>query len=193
MQLTCAIWVRSAKCDSTLECHVSAVFSKMSLTKLSHACKVLPKITVRMKLRQSIWVQLGLLSALVTATGAASKPTECCIPSLVYTKRYWSKQSCVAGDLLELPHSAPSLVQPYSTIRTLSSDSSTDDGEDDPECHHWFDIDTDELVTMVKRSEEEEGYMLLIDVREPEELDQTGEIPGSINIPCMLCFFSYST
>ena len=28
---------------------------------------------------------------------------------------------------------------------------------------------------------------LLIDVREPEELRQTGEIPTAINIPCKFC------
>ena len=164
------------------------MLSKISFTRLSLACKVLPEITMKTRLRQSLCIQLGLLSALVTAAGAGSKPTECCTPSLVYAKRYWSQQSCIAGDLLELPHSAPSRAQPHYMIRTLSSDSEERGEGEEPDCHHWFDIDTDELVAMVRQSEDKERHMLLVDVREPEELQETGEIPGSINIPCMMCF-----
>lgn len=32
---------------------------------------------------------------------------------------------------------------------------------------------------------------LLIDVRDPNELKETGQIPTSINIPCRYCFYIY--
>lgn len=44
---------------------------------------------------------------------------------------------------------------------------------------HWSEIDTPEFVQLV-----EEGQIQLFDVREPAELEETGRIPGSVNIPC---------
>ena len=43
----------------------------------------------------------------------------------------------------------------------------------------WTDIDTDQLVAMLK-----EGNIQLIDVRELEELEEHGRIPQSIHVPC---------
>ncbi len=43
---------------------------------------------------------------------------------------------------------------------------------------HWSEIETPEFVQLV-----EGGKMQLFDVREPEELVETGKIPGSVNIP----------
>ena len=44
----------------------------------------------------------------------------------------------------------------------------------------WFDVDTDELVELLAS-----GDIQLFDVREPEELVETGQIPGAINLPRM--------
>ena len=47
-----------------------------------------------------------------------------------------------------------------------------------------YDIDTKEYVSLVASYlEEEAANMILIDVREPEELVESGQIPGTINIP----------
>jgi len=53
----------------------------------------------------------------------------------------------------------------------------TDGGEE------FYDVDTDELVSMM------ESGVTLIDVRQPEELLQTGIIPGSMNISCNKCSY----
>lgn len=48
---------------------------------------------------------------------------------------------------------------------------------------------TEGIVTYedVKRvSENNKGDILLIDVREPQELVETGTIPNSVNIPCKM-------
>lgn len=39
-----------------------------------------------------------------------------------------------------------------------------------------------------KVSEQPGDQILLIDVREPQELNKTGNLPNSINIPCMYIF-----
>ncbi len=47
----------------------------------------------------------------------------------------------------------------------------------------WRDIDTAEFVRIVQISYQEGSDRLIVDVREPEELEESGIIPGSINIP----------
>ena len=45
---------------------------------------------------------------------------------------------------------------------------------------------SDEVTFDYVKSLENDKNVLLIDVREPSELEKTGRIPGSINIPCEL-------
>ena len=48
----------------------------------------------------------------------------------------------------------------------------------------WYDVDTPEFVELVAKHQEGRGGDLqMIDVREPEELEESGKIPGTINIP----------
>ena len=44
----------------------------------------------------------------------------------------------------------------------------------------WFNVNTDKLVELLAS-----GDIQLFDVREPEELVQTGQIPGAVNLPRM--------
>ncbi len=43
---------------------------------------------------------------------------------------------------------------------------------------HWSEIDTPEFVQLV-----DSGQIQLFDVREPAELEETGRIPGAVNVP----------
>ena len=45
----------------------------------------------------------------------------------------------------------------------------------------WTDVDTPELLQLLAS-----GDIQLFDVREPEELEETGIIPGAVNLPRML-------
>lgn len=56
----------------------------------------------------------------------------------------------------------------------------SDEGEDE---RSWRDIDTAEFVQIVHESSKKETNILIVDVREPEELVESGLIPGSVNIP----------
>jgi rhodanese-related sulfurtransferase len=60
----------------------------------------------------------------------------------------------------------------------LTSGYSSGSDEEEEACLQWYDIDTQEFVQLV------EGEKLqLFDVREPEELEETGIIPGAVNLP----------
>ncbi len=49
---------------------------------------------------------------------------------------------------------------------------------------NWFDVDTAEYVGLVADfMEGKRPDVILIDVREPEELAESGQVPGAINIP----------
>lgn len=110
-----------------------------------------------------------------------SPSAACCYPA-TYSNlaTHWTRQSCLASDLLELHHTAkytgrPARPPPPPTRPLTSGYSSSDEEE---ECLQWYDIDTREFVELV------EGEKLqLFDVREPEELEETGIIPGAINLP----------
>ena len=111
-----------------------------------------------------------------------SPSAECCYPATYSSlASHWTRQSCLASDLLELHHTAKYTgrrvpVPPPAPIRPLTSGSSSD--EEEEACLQWYDIDTHEFVELV------EGEKLqLFDVREPEELEETGIIPGAINLP----------
>lgn len=48
----------------------------------------------------------------------------------------------------------------------------------------WYDIDTQEFVKIVADHQEgKTAALLLVDVREPEELEESGKVPGTVNIP----------
>ena len=51
----------------------------------------------------------------------------------------------------------------------------------------WTDVDTPELLQLLAS-----GDIQLFDVREPEELEETGTIPGAVNLPRMLLTCSVS-
>ena len=118
-----------------------------------------------------------------TATlSLTTPPPGCCvITPLVYSRRYWAHQTCLAGDLIELPYMGHLIGRAHVTppARFLATDSGREE-----DCHQWYDIDTLDFVEMVKKSQAGAEHLQLFDVREPEELQETGEIPGSINIPC---------
>ena len=64
------------------------------------------------------------------------------------------------------------------TWRTyLSTNVGGDDGD------NWYDMDTPEFVQIVKEHQAGGGNSLIVDVREPQELVESGQIPGTINIP----------
>ena len=114
-------------------------------------------------------------------------PPGCCVfTPLVYSRRYWAHQTCLAGDLIDLPHMGHLIGRAHTAppARFFATESG---GEE--ECHQWYDIDTQDFVEMLKKSQTGEEHLQLFDVREPEELQETGEIPGSINVPCM-CIIS---
>ena len=46
---------------------------------------------------------------------------------------------------------------------------------------HWSEMDTAEFVEVLKK-----GTLRLFDIREPAELEESGSIPGSVNLPCTL-------
>ena len=48
---------------------------------------------------------------------------------------------------------------------------------------HWTEIDTEKFVSLIKG-----GGLQLFDVREPEELEETGRIPGAVNLPRMYTY-----
>ena len=102
----------------------------------------------------------------------------CCYPATYSSlASHWTRQSCLASDLLELHHTAKYTGRPApAPSRPLTSGYSSSDEEE--ECLQWYDIDTPEFVQLV------DGEQLqLFDVREPEELEETGIIPGAINLP----------
>ena len=73
-----------------------------------------------------------------------------------------------------------------SSSSSSSSSGSVSDGGDDEydETLSWYDIDTPEFVQLVTEYQEgKRKNVLLVDVREPEELNESGVIPGTINIP----------
>ena len=107
-----------------------------------------------------------------------SPSAACCYPATYSSvASHWTRQSCLASDLLELHHTARYTGRPApAPSRPLTSGYSSSDEEE--ECLQWYDIDTPEFVQLV------DGEKLqLFDVREPEELEETGIIPGAINLP----------
>ncbi len=93
-----------------------------------------------------------------------------------------STTACYLAKKLHLPFSnsvSSNVCSNKPGILAVVRQASTSSHEDQP----WYDVDTDELVAMIQQNKED---MLLVDVREPEELQQTGVIPGSINIPSLL-------
>ena len=78
-------------------------------------------------------------------------------------------------------------VKPLGWYRFLSS------GEDSAESLTEYDIDTLEYVDLVSTFiEGKAANTILIDVREPEELVESGQIPGTVNIPrACVCVFQY--
>ena len=104
-----------------------------------------------------------------------SPTAACCYPTTYSSLAgHWTRQSCLASDLLELQHTAKYTGVRPAPSRPLTSDYSSDEEE----CLQWYDIDTDEFVQLV------DGEKLqLFDVREPEELEETGIIPGAVNLP----------
>lgn len=149
------------------------VLSRIPTVRLFLTSRLLPELNLRMKIHQSTCVQLSLTLTLATAAIASRQTVRSCLVSpQLCTRRYWSKQSHLSGYLI----TAPAARNSVRTVTTIN------EGDED---HRCYDVDTDELVTMVQRGKENTSHMLLVDVREPEELLQTGEIPGSINIPCM--------
>lgn len=104
-----------------------------------------------------------------------SPTASCCYPATYSSlASHWTRQSCLASDLLELHHTAKYTGRPApAPSRPLTSGS-----DEEEECLQWYDIDTREFVQLV------DGEKLqLFDVREPEELEETGIIPGAINLP----------
>ena len=103
----------------------------------------------------------------------------CCYPATYSSMAsHWTRQSCLASDLLELHHTAKYTGRPVPS-RPLSSGYSSDSSDDEePNCLQWYDIDTEEFVDLVDKAN-----MQLFDVREPEELEETGIIPGAVNLP----------
>ena len=103
----------------------------------------------------------------------------CCYPSTYSSlASHWTRQSCLASDLLELHHTAK-FTGRTAPSRPLSSGHSSDsDEEGERSCLQWYDIDTEEFVQLVDKAS-----MQLFDVREPEELEETGIIPGAVNLP----------
>lgn len=72
--------------------------------------------------------------------------------------------------------SSPEVWQRYYLSTSVGQD-----GEEGKE-HKWYDIDTPEFVQIVREHKGGEER-LIIDVREPEELTESGQIPGTVNIP----------
>ncbi|XP_064394177.1 uncharacterized protein LOC135341525 [Halichondria panicea] len=145
------------------------MLSKIPTARLFLSSRLLPELHLRMKIHQGTCVQLSL-----NLTGTVSRQTvrHCLVsPINICTRRCWSKQSHFSGHLITAPAGRRNSLR---TVTTVNG------GDED---HRCYDVDTDELVTMVQRNNENTSHMLLVDVREPEELLQTGEIPGSINIP----------
>ena len=62
--------------------------------------------------------------------------------------------------------------------RSISSGYSSSEDEEGDKCLQWYDIDTHEFVQLVDGEK-----IQLFDVREPEELEETGIIPGAVNLP----------
>ena len=102
----------------------------------------------------------------------------CCYP-VTYSSlaSHWTRQDCLASDLIERQHTAKFTGRSASS-RSLSSGYSSDDEDDEERCLQWYDIDTPEFVQLVDKKE-----VQLFDVREPEELQETGIIPGAVNLP----------
>ena len=114
--------------------------------------------------------------------------------------RLGSQATCSISSWLKFPSSAivtpcPATILPQQTRRLSDSGSRKhtppDDGVvstyglygDVQEINRriqWFDVDTDELVELIA-----DGDIQLFDVREPEELVETGHIPGAVNLPRM--------
>lgn len=116
--------------------------------------------------------------------GLPSPGAACCYPTSSYSSlsSHWTRQTCLASDLLDLHHTAKFTGRSVPS-RSLSSGYSSDEEE---ECLQWHDIDTEEFVQLVAGEE-----MQLFDVREPEELEETGIVPGAVNLPRKLvCFES---
>lgn len=64
--------------------------------------------------------------------------------------------------------------------------STSSDGGSKEESLKWYDIDTPEFAKIVAGYQEGKttaANLSLIDVREPEELTESGRVPGTINIP----------
>ena len=94
-----------------------------------------------------------------------------------------------AGSSILTPTSSKKCLQDnlnifYSPLvwqRHLSTGVNQEGGEsNDP---RWYDVDTPEFVQIVKHHKKSDGKRLIIDVREPEELTESGSIPGTVNIP----------
>ncbi len=155
------------------------MLSKIPTARLFLSSRLLPELHLRMKIHQGTCVQLSL-----NLTGTVSRQTvrHCLVsPINICTRRCWSKQSHFSGHLITAPAGRRNSLR---TVTTVNG------GDED---HRCYDVDTDELVTMIQRNNKNTSHMLLVDVREPEELLQTGEIPGSINIPCMFTFITTYT
>ena len=106
------------------------------------------------------------------SNSSLNHPTCCNLPSFSTIVSYWTHKSCLAADLLELEHISHRTRSSNQTRRFTSSS-----GEE--ECLNWHDVDTQELVELLKGKE----TLQLFDVREPEELTESGIIPGAVNLP----------
>lgn len=105
-------------------------------------------------------------------------------------ERLSSPTTCGVSDWLKFPSSAiitPDPAIPAQQMRRFSSSrkhtpASTyglyGDVQEIEREIQWFDVDTDELVELLA-----DGDIQLFDVREPEELVETGHIPGAVNLP----------
>ena len=60
---------------------------------------------------------------------------------------------------------------------------STSSEEGSEEGLKWYDIDTSEFAKIVASYQAGTTTVSLIDVRQPEELAESGKVPGTINIP----------
>lgn len=139
---------------------------------------------------KDIYKTRALLTTLLSTTAVAaaqnwgsfsvrqpSLKAACCYPATYSSlASHWIKQNCLASDLIERQHTAK-FTDRSAPSRSLSSGYSSDD-EDEERCLQWYDIDTLEFVQLVDKKE-----VQLFDVREPEELEETGIIPGAVNLP----------